>query len=124
MNAFQNVQPPQKRHRVSGPPKTWDKAHSVPVAPPSISHPTSYPRPLQPKAWASLSFPQLLFPLQTCPELSWSSDPLLITCPFSLLFLSHSPHPLLSWPGLVWSLLDASSHILPRICNKTLLSHT
>lgn len=63
--------PPQKKNQ--------DKPQSEPVAPPSTSHPAPYPKPLQPRAWASLP------PASACP---------LFSLFFSLALLSS----LLSWP--------------------------
>lgn len=110
--------------------ETWDRPHSVPVAPPpSTSHPAGYPQPPQPRGWALLPFPQFLIPREHshfgC-EPSW-----LLACPL-LIFLGplapsliscSPPPPLLShgsvcWPCSVWILPDTCGGTLPHIYSE------
>lgn len=69
---------------------------------------------LSPPPTLDLSSPRHGLPflsLQACRELPWSSDPLLVTCPFSLLLLSHSPQPS---PLMAWSSVEPSRCLWPH----------
>lgn len=110
---------------LSGPKETWVKVHSVFVTPPSISHPTLYPKPLYPGP-GFVSVPPAPDSYTCCSLGSW----LLLACCFFLGQLlppsPYSPLRFLFSQGLFqdWTLPDASGRSFPYIHNKTLLNQT
>lgn len=99
MNAFQNVQSPPKKALSIRSPKNLGQGSLSPCSSSQHFSPHLLPETSPTQGMGFPFFPTGSLSLQTCPVLSWSSDPLLVTCPFSLLFLSLSPA--LSSHGLV-----------------------